>query len=70
MKTDMGDIEVNMDFPEAEAQCAYDLSTSMGEIRINEREEGDEAVKRTLSGCHLEAETSMGDISVFFKEKQ
>lgn len=68
LETDMGDIEVNMDFPEA--QCAYDLSTAMGDIQINDRKEGDEAVKHASSGCHLEAETSMGDISVFFKEKQ
>lgn len=68
LDTDLGDIEAQLDF--YSDQCTYELETKNGEVEIN-GESFDKTVKRhNGTSFVLKAETSMGDISVFFKEKQ
>lgn len=68
LDTDLGDIEAQLDF--YSDQCTYELETKNGEVEINGKS-FDKTVKRhNGTSFVLKAENSMGDISVFFKEKQ
>lgn len=67
LDTGTGNIEAQMGFKES--LCGYELETKMGEVSVNGTSY-DKKTEKNSEQFELKAETSMGDISVFFKEKQ
>lgn len=64
LETDMGDVEADLECYESE--CAYELETDMGTVTINGVSRGNKAERKGTSSVKLDAESSMGDVDVYF----
>lgn len=64
LETDMGNVEAQMECYESE--LAYELETDMGRVSVNGVSQGTKAERKGASSIKLEAESSKGNVDVFF----
>lgn len=66
LDTSMGNVEAVLDCYERD--CAYELKTDMGKVKINGESRGTKAERKESALYKLDAESSMGSVSVSFRD--
>lgn len=65
LESGMGNVEANLGCVESE--CGYELKTGMGKVTVNGGGRGTKAESKGGRAYKLEAESGMGDVSVYFQ---
>ena len=68
LETSMGNVEANLECTELE--CEYELKTDMGTVAVNGMDRGGKAERKGSYSYKLDAESSMGDVDVYFVDSR